>query len=162
MPKIEAAIKDAITRGAGRQIRLVAKPLRREVRRLRQILGQLRQDVKVLRRVATQWQRAIHTTRWTPQVSEAEAKAARLSPRLIQKRRKRLGLSQTALSQLVGVNRATVARWELGRSAPSGQHRAALVALRKVGRRDVKHLLARTRKQGPARQPQRRRRARRK
>ena len=35
MPKMERAIKDAIQRGARREIRLVATPLRREVRRLR-------------------------------------------------------------------------------------------------------------------------------
>ena len=83
MPKIEAAIKDAITRGAGRQVRLVATPLRREVRQLRQILKQLRQDVKALRQVAAQWQRAVQRTPWTPPVSEAEAKGARLSAGLI-------------------------------------------------------------------------------
>ena len=38
-----------------------------------------------------------------PPVSEEEAKAARLSPRLTQSLRKRLGLSQMALARLVGV-----------------------------------------------------------
>lgn len=154
MPKIEAAIKEAITRGTGRQVRQVVRPLRRGLLRLRQAVGQLRRDLKTLRQVATQWQRVVERTPLTPQVSEEEAKAARLSPRLIQRLRNRLRLSQTALSQLLGVNRATVARWELGLSAPSSTHRMAVVALRKVGRKEVKDLLARTGK--PARAPRRR------
>lgn len=151
MPKIEIAIREAIARGAGRQIRRVARPLRREVRRLRQIIGQLRQDMAALRQVATQWRRMVQTTPWKPQVSEEEVKAARLSPRLIQRLRARLGLSQKALSQLVGVSPAAVAQWERGGSVPSRQNRTTLVGLRKLGRRDVKDLLARTRRPAPAR-----------
>src|SRR5713101_5374526 len=76
-------------------------------------------------------------------VSESEAKAARLSPRLVQSLRKRLGLSQMALARLVGVSAPAVAHWEAGNSSPKGQNRAALVGLRKVGKREVRELLAR-------------------
>lgn len=161
MAKLEIAIRDAIARGARRQIRQVARPLRREVRRLRQALAQLRRDVAALREVAAQWQRAAQATPWRPQVSEEEAKAARLSPRLIQKLRARLRLSQTALARLVGVSAAAVVQWERGRSTPSGQNRGALVAIRKLGRREVKRLLAATRKETPLRRRPRVRRRRR-
>ncbi|MGH7322099.1 MAG: helix-turn-helix domain-containing protein [Candidatus Rokuibacteriota bacterium] len=142
MAKIEAAIRDAILRGARRQIRLVAVPLRREARRLRQAVLQLRRDVSALRAVAAQWRRAIRTTRWTPDVSEDEVRIARLSPGLVRKLRERLGLSQAELSRLVGVSAGAVVQWEAGRSAPAGRNRRALIALRKVGRRDVKLALA--------------------
>lgn len=142
MPKIENAIRDAIARGARKQLRQVVTPLRREVRRLRQALRQLRADVSGVRDVAAHWQRATRARPWRPEVSEQESKAARLSPRLIQKLRARLGLSQARLSRLVGVSAAAVVQWERGRSAPSGENRKALVALRKLGRRDVKRALA--------------------
>jgi DNA-binding transcriptional regulator YiaG len=76
-----------------------------------------------------------------PHVSAEDAKAARLSPRLIRTLRKRLGLSQVALARLVGVSAPAVAHWEAGNSAPKGQNRAHLVALRKMGKREVKELL---------------------
>ena len=82
MPKIEAAIKDAVARGARREIRRVATPLRRDVRRLRQTLHALRQDVAALRVVADQWRWVVQQTTATHQATQAEAKAARLSPRL--------------------------------------------------------------------------------
>ena len=88
-----------------------------------------------------------------PPVSEEEAEAARLSPRLIQGLRKRLGLSQTALARLVRVSAPAVAQWEAGNSTPTGQNRAAMVGLRKVRKRDVKELLARRVKETTPRRP---------
>ena len=151
MAKIEAAIRDAIARGARRQIRQVASPLRREVRRLRVVVRALRADVSAVREVAAQWQRAAGAKPWRPDVSDAEVDAARLSPRLVQKLRTRLRLSQAMLARLVGVSAAAVVQWERGRSAPAGQNRRALVALRKLGRRDLKRLLAGVTKPAPRR-----------
>lgn len=142
MAKIESAIKDAIARGARKQIRQATSPLRREVRRLRQAVRQLRTDVSAMREVAAQWQRTARAKPWSPEVSEQESKAARLSPRLIRKLRGRLGLSQARLARLVGVSAGAVVQWERGRSAPSDQNRKAVVALRKLGRREAKRVLS--------------------
>jgi DNA-binding transcriptional regulator YiaG len=143
MPKIEMAIKDAIQRGARQQIRLVAAPLRREVHRLRRTVAGLRRELIALRATAAQWERMAEQTPWASTVSDEAVKAARLSPGLIKKLRARLGLSQTALAKLAGVSTAAVVQWERGRAAPSGDRRKAVVALRKLGRRDVRRLLAR-------------------
>jgi DNA-binding transcriptional regulator YiaG len=142
--KIEVAIKDAILRGAKRQIRIVSLPVRREVRRLRRVVGQLRRDVASLRDAAAEWQRVARATPWRPEIAEDEVKASRLSPRLVRTLRARLGLTQAALSRLVGVSPAAVVQWERGRAAPAGANRRALIALRKLGRRDVRRLLTRT------------------
>jgi DNA-binding transcriptional regulator YiaG len=157
MARIEAAIKEAIARGARRHIRQVVAPLRRETRRLRGLVRQLRADVAALRaRSETQAAR--------PQVSEAEARAARLSPRLIRTLRARLALTQAQVARLVGVSGAAVVQWERGRSSPAGANRAKLVALRRIGRREARRLLAglAESKQGRVRRSRRRvRRARR-
>src|SRR5262249_45119990 len=129
-PKIEMAIKDAIQRGARREIRLVATPLRREVRRLRHTVAGLRKELIALRATAAQWERVAGQPPWASTVSDEAVKAARLSPRLIQRLRARLALSQTALAKLAGVSGAAVAQWEQGRAEPSGARRKAVVALR--------------------------------
>lgn len=151
MAKIELAIREAIARGARREIRHTVRPLRREVRRLRRVLAQLRRDLAGLGDLAVQWRRAAGAVPWRPRVSEAEAKAARLSPRLIRTLRLRLGLSQTGLARLIGVSGAAVVQWEGGGAAPSGENRSALVGLRRLGRRDVKRILAAMPKAVPAR-----------
>lgn len=161
MAKLEAMIKEAIARGARRQVRGVVTPLRRELLRLRKKVGELHGMLTVLRRNAVGWKRLMEATPAIPQVSEEEAKAARLSPRLIASLRKRLGLSQTALARLVGVSAPAVAHWEVGNSTPAGKNRGSLVALRKLGKREVKELLARRVKETTARKPHTRKRPRR-
>jgi DNA-binding transcriptional regulator YiaG len=156
--KIESAIKEAILRGARRQVRAITTPLRHEVRRLRLTVGQLRRDLSAWRDVARQWQRMSRSATWKPEVSDAELKTSRLSPRLIQKLRVRLALSQAALARLAGVSTGSVVQWERGRSTPSGPNRKSLVALRKLGRRDAKRLLASLAQASPARTARRRRR----
>jgi len=145
--KLETALKDAIARGARRQVRVVALPLRREVVRLRRKVIELHQTVASLRKNAAGWERAMGSVPPVPAVSEDEATSARLSPRLIHSLRRRLGLSQMGLARLVGVSAPAVAHWEAGDAAPAGANRATLVGLRKVGRRAVKELLARATKE---------------
>jgi DNA-binding transcriptional regulator YiaG len=142
LAKIEMAIRDAIARGARKQIRRAATPLRRDVRRLRQAVRELRAHLAALREVAARWEESHAGRGWQPAVSEEEARAARLSPRLIRKLRQRLALSQAAVARLVGVSPAAVVQWELGRATPAGKNRAAIVGLRRLGRRQAKRLLA--------------------
>ncbi len=165
MAKLETVIKEAIARGARRQVRVVVTPLRREVVRLRKKVTNLHATVTTLRRSANGWKRHIEAAPAIPHVSEEDAKAARLSPRLITSLRRRLGLSQMALARLVGVSAAAVAHWVAGNSMPTGQNRMTLVALRRVGKREVKELLARRVKETASRvsrtrKPTRRRRKR--
>jgi DNA-binding transcriptional regulator YiaG len=142
LAKIEMAIRDAIARGARKHIRSATTPLRRDVRRLRQAVRELRTQVTALREVAARWTESHAGRGWQPGVSEEEARAARLSPGLIRKLRQRLALSQAAVASLVGVSPAAVVQWEQGRATPAGKNRAALIGLRRVGRRQAKRLLA--------------------
>jgi DNA-binding transcriptional regulator YiaG len=151
--KLESAIKDTIARGARRQVRQVVVPLRRDVQRLRRKVAELTTALATLRRSAAGWQRMMDSAPPVPQISEAEAKAARLSPRLIKSLRRRLGVSQMALARIVGVSAPAVAHWEGGEAAPAGPNRATLVALRKLGRREVRELLARRAKEASPRKP---------
>ena len=130
---------------------MVVTPLRREVVRLRRKVVELQGTLTTLRRSANGWKRFIEAAPVVPHVSEEEAKAARLSPRLVGSLRRRLGLSQVALARLVGVSAPAVAHWEGGASTPTGQNRINLVALRRVGKREVSELLARRVKQTASR-----------
>src|SRR5712692_11651890 len=133
-------------------------PLRREVVRLRRKMVELQGALTTLRRSANGWKRLMEAAPVIPHVSEEEAKAARLSPRLIASLRRRLGLSQVALARLVGVSATAVAHWVAGDSMPTGQNRVNLVALRRVGKREVKELLTRRVKETASRRPRTRKR----
>jgi len=51
----------------------------------------------------------------------------------------------------VGVSAPAVAHWEAGASTPTGQNRVNLVALRKLGKREVTELLGRRAKETASR-----------
>jgi DNA-binding transcriptional regulator YiaG len=140
--KIDAAIREAVVRGARREVREQVTRLRREVRRLRHGFGELRRDAAALKNTAALWQRMVRSTAPSPELSERELRAARLSPGLIRKLRARLGVSQAALARLAGVSPATVVGWERGRSRPTDANRRRLIGLRKLGRREARRLLA--------------------
>ncbi len=141
MGKIETAVKSEITRLAKKEIRAVCQPLARDVRQLKRTVSQLRKVVLALEKVAALWHEQVREKRTILQASEEEVEAARFSPRLIRSLRKRLGLSQGQLATVVGVSSASVGFWEQGRTRPTGLNRTALVALRKLGRRDVRRIL---------------------
>ena len=74
--------------------------------------------------------------------SEETLEKARLSPRLINKCRKKLKLSMKDFARLAGVSSVTVYQWEKGKVKPSKRARAVLVGLRKLSWQKAKKLLS--------------------
>ena len=74
--------------------------------------------------------------------SPEEVKASRFTPVRIRRLREKLGISQRELGLLVGSTTGAVLSWEKGKFKPQGEKKVALVALRKVRKRDVKKMLA--------------------
>jgi DNA-binding transcriptional regulator YiaG len=140
MAKIEGVIKAEIMRLAKREVRAVFRPLKREVRQMSLKLSGLSKGFASLNRMAKE----LHLEEARPKLeaSPEEAKASRLSPERISGLRKKLGISQRELGILIGASLGTVAMWEKGKFKPKADKKAALVALRKLKKREVKNLLA--------------------
>lgn len=140
MGKVEAIIKAEIVRLAKREMKKVAIPLSRDVRILKGAVSQLRKTVLNLERFVS-----IQRKEWEKKsplkVEPEEVEVSRLSPRLIRSLRKRLGLSQRDLARLTGVSPLAVYQWEIGTYKPKKEKKGMMVALRKLGRRNVKKLL---------------------
>ena len=141
MGKIETAVKSEITRLAKKEIRAVCGPLARDVRELKRTVSSLRKTLASLAKTGKEWTKQTRAQKAELKAPEEEVKAARFSPRLIRSLRKRLGLSQQQLATAVGVSTVSVGLWEQGKTRPTGPNRTALVALRKLGRRDVRKIL---------------------
>ena len=153
MGKIETAVKSEIARLAKKEIRAACGPLARDVRELKRTVSRLRRTVASLERAAREWTQQVRAHKAELKVPEEEVEAARLSPGLIRSLRKRLGLSQGQLATVVGVSTVSVGFWEQGKTRPTGPNRAALVALRKLGRRDVRRILELKAATKPKRKP---------
>ncbi|MBM4031401.1 MAG: helix-turn-helix domain-containing protein [Planctomycetes bacterium] len=141
MHKLEQVLRSEIIRLARKEVNAAFIPLSQGVRTLRRQVSSLRKTVATLDKLRAGLEAKKRAERTKLTAPEEQAKTARLSPLLIKKLRTRLGLSQGQLACLVGVSRQAMAFWELGKSRPQGQNRAALVALRGIGRREVKRML---------------------
>ncbi len=140
--KIEAVLRAEVVRLAKKQVRAACQPVAREVRALKRKVAELARAVRAFEPVAkaAAAKRAEGST--ALQAEPAEVEKARMTGGLIRKLRARLALSQADLGKLLGVTGAAVVFWEQGRSRPTPEKKVGLVALRKLGRRDVKRLLA--------------------
>lgn len=138
MGKMEEALKAEIRRLTRKQFRMTVDPLSKDIKELRRTVSRLEKLVDRDRKVE---EMNAQSPRITSQASENEVKAARLSSRAIKNIRKKLGVSQEKLAAVLNVSPGAVAFWEQGRAKPRGENKAALVALRKLGRRNVKRIL---------------------
>jgi DNA-binding transcriptional regulator YiaG len=138
--KLESTIKSEIQRLAKREIRTIFLPLRKEVRAMRLKLFGLSKGILFLNRMT----KVLHLEEAKPKLeaTPGEVKASRLTPARITGLRRKLGISQRELGVLVGATTGAVLSWEKGKFKPRGDKKAALVALRKLRRREVRKLLA--------------------
>jgi DNA-binding transcriptional regulator YiaG len=140
MGKIEGIIKSEIMRLAKREIRKIAVPLGRDVRYMKSAVSQLRKAVLTLQRITAGQQKELEKGKKPLEAPPEEVKASRFSPRLIRSLRGHLGITQKELGILTGVTIGAIHQWESGRFKPSMKKKAVMVALRKLGRREVRKL----------------------
>jgi DNA-binding transcriptional regulator YiaG len=141
MGKLEATIKSEIVRLAKREMRNTFFPLRRDVWLLKSTVSQLRRTVLALERFAAYQQKELKKREIPLEATPEEVKKSRFSPRLIQSLRKHLGITQKELAILAGVTVGAAHLWEKGKFEPKDEKKRVMVALRKLGRRDVRKLL---------------------
>ncbi len=141
MGKVEGIIKSEIVRLARREVRKISVPLGREVWSLKSAVSQLRKAVLTLQRITAQQQKELEKGEMPLQAAPEEVKVARFSPRLIRSLRGHLGITQKELAILTGVTIGAVHLWESGQFKPSEKKKAVMVALRKLGRREVRKLV---------------------
>jgi DNA-binding transcriptional regulator YiaG len=141
MGKLEGTIKSEIVRLAKREMRKTSVPLRRNLRLLKKTVSQIRKTVLALERFAAQQQKELRKRKMPLEATPEEVKESRFSSRLIGSLRRHLGITQKELAILTGVSVGAAHLWEIGQFKPSMKKKAVMVALRKLGRREVRKLL---------------------
>jgi DNA-binding transcriptional regulator YiaG len=140
MGKIETTLKAEIIRLSRHEVKgLISKPVT-ELRRLRQRVGALERELRAIKAARAEEKTKTKIKAATEIVVGEQT--VRMSPRLIRSVRNRLGISQAKLAKLVGVSTLAVGNWELGKTKPRPESKARIAALRKLGRREARRLLA--------------------
>jgi DNA-binding transcriptional regulator YiaG len=146
MPNIATAFRQEITRLARREVRS-------EAGKLRKASAKFRKDIARLKRTAADLLSEIARLRRSPgqaPAREADVAKTRFTARGVIAHRRRLRLSAADYGKLVGVTGHTVYAWEHGASRPRNAQRAALAAVRSMGRREALARLETARGRRPA------------
>lgn len=136
MSTLQQVLRDEITRLAHRAVRTskaavtpkVTGALRRDVAALKREVAALRTELNSLTR---QIKRAL------PEQAPAPKGRAWISSKGVASLRKSLGITQAELGTLVGCSPVSIYNWEQG-ARPSAKHAPALIALRGLGRKQVR------------------------
>jgi DNA-binding transcriptional regulator YiaG len=145
MGKLEEAMKAEIARLARKEAKTLLKDVKEQVRKLKKEVTALKKASRRREKAAKENARKLSRV-YTPELllepqDPETVENSRLSPGLIRKLRRKLKITQANLADLVGVSVNSIVNWEKGRTNPSEEYKAKIIALRQYGRTDVRDML---------------------
>ncbi|MHC4910578.1 MAG: helix-turn-helix domain-containing protein [Planctomycetota bacterium] len=136
MTNLATALRIEISRLARKEIKALTGSTKKAAAQHRRDIAELKRRVADLsKRVA--FLESQERKRVSKHAPAEPAERARFSPRGVKAHRERLGISAADYALLVGVSALTIYNWESGKSKPRQQQLAALVAVRKLGKREA-------------------------
>ena len=139
MPDIKTVLSEEIRRLAKKEIKLAVVPLQKLAAEQRRTISELKKRIAVLEKQGAPAEKAADAA---DTEDNAEEKKLRLNAAGIIRVRTKLKLTQSNFAKLLNVSTHTVSMWELDKSAPRKDARAAICALRKLGKRELKARMA--------------------
>ena len=143
MAKVDAAVRDLIYYHGKKAAREVldnlpdqVKEMRRELRDLRKTVDALREQVEVLEEYRRKQMDV-------PPAPEEDVESSRVTKRTLTSIRKKFGLAQDELAELLDVAPGTVSQWERGETKPRDRSKARIITLREMGKEKVDRILGR-------------------
>lgn len=134
MPNIGAVLKAEISRVARKEVRSATSSLDATVKSQRKQIAALRQQVADLSKAARKGELLRKAEARTPVSSNARI---RFSGPMLQKLRKRLDLGRSQAALLLETSEQSIYNWELRDTRPNQAALLAIVALRKMSKREV-------------------------
>lgn len=145
MSDFKQVLQDEIRRLARKEIKVALEELENVVIAQRKALNLMQKRVEALEKCAMEFARPEEPK---PQVSleepAMEAKEIRLNAAGIQRLRNKLDMSQRDFAILLGVSVPTISLWECGKNSPREALKRKVAALRRIGKKELAHLLAET------------------
>ena len=143
MPNLAAVLKSEIHRLARRAMRPVIVPMKRDIAALKHVNAAQKRTVSALVHENARLMADLNARLAVPvRAPEALVAKSRINPKSILASRTHLGLSRIQFARLLGVSSGSVFTWEGGKAKPRSEAKAALVAIRNLGRREALSRLA--------------------
>lgn len=137
MPNIASVLKEEIARLVRRELRGETESLKKASSRYRADIAALKRRIEALEKQISRLEKMLPKKAEPAVGGESETKL-RFKPQGVRAQRTRLGLSAAEMGALVGVSAQTVYNWEAGTTRPRVEQLAAIAAVRKMGKREVK------------------------
>ena len=137
MPDIKAVLSEEIRRLAKKEVKAAVLPLLKTIAEQRHVISELKKRIAVIEKTA-----AAEKTEKSAGTVVGTEKKLRLNAAGIVRIRSKLKLTQSDFAKLLGVSSHTVSIWELGKVSPRQDTKAAICALRTLGKREIKQRLA--------------------
>lgn len=137
MANISVVLKNLISRVARKEIREDTSTTRKAILQYRRDIATLKRELRSQAKEIS-FLKSQEGRRLGPKASpEKPEEGSRFSARSVWAQRKRLGLTRNQFAKLVGVAPLTIFNWEHRKSRPREAQFAILVAVRRMGRREV-------------------------
>jgi DNA-binding transcriptional regulator YiaG len=133
MPNFASLLKSEITRLARKELKTAVDPLRKASAAQRRDIAELKRQLAALQRELKSSRKASRATA----ADDAPARNTRFSANGLKTLRARLGLSAADFGRLVGASGQSIYNWEAGKAVPRANQRAALAAVRGLGKREA-------------------------
>ena len=134
MPNLSAVLKSEITRLARKEIKAAIDPIRKTNAGYRREIAELKREIASLQR---DLRASFKASKGRDGAAEEPTANIRFVPKSLKSLRARLGLSASDFGLLVGASGQSVYNWEAGKATPRGAQRAALAAVRGLGKREA-------------------------
>lgn len=142
MSNLNLVFRKEVSRIVSRETRGVVDPLVAKVLALKKEIAEQKQMLKVLVENAGLQSKIVSVKDKIKPLPEEALGNVRIGGGLIKKMRSKLKMSRVILAKMLGVSQNSVYQWESGKVRPRKQVIARLVALRNMGKKDLKKLIA--------------------
>lgn len=146
MTTFAVSLKKEIARMARKELKSDIESLRKTAAGHRSEIAALKRELKALRDETKRQARQLKSVSGavvssSDEVAPRRGRQARYSAEGFAAMRKKLGITQAQMGQVLGVSTLSVYKWESGQVVPRQTQQEKILALRKVGKRAVAKLL---------------------
>ena len=137
MPNIATVFREEIRRLARKEAKSLVESTRKAAAQHRRDIADLKRTVAALQKEVASLRKSEAKRGGKLQARNDELEGTRFSSKSVRAQRRRLGLSRKDFGQLLGVSPQTIYNWENDGARPRDEAMTALVAVRKLGKREA-------------------------
>lgn len=147
MPNVASVLKEEIARIARKESKAFYNALPGALASLKKTVSAQKKKIAQLEAKVGKLEKALGAKDGLKVPKQEELEGSRLGAKNIAKLRAKLDLTRAEMAKLIGASTNSIFLWENGKATPRAAAKAKIIALRGLGKRELKKLLGDERKQ---------------